>query len=941
MKKILFLLFYLSSIVYSQHLKDVTLQLKWKYQFQFAGYIVAKEKGFYKDIGLNVSLKEYENTINIVDEVISNNAQYRITAPTSMIDITKGKKLVYLATIFQSTPLVLLTNKNSGIQSIKDFKNKKMMSTGDNNTDLSLVAMMFSQGVSMKDMQIQRPSFKPRDILDGKTDLMASYITNEPFVLKELGGEPVIFSPKDYGFDFYGDMIIVNQTYLNENLEEVKKFKSVTLKAWEYAFNNIDEVVDIIYNKYNTQKKSKEALRYEAKELAKLAYYQTHEIGKIEALKLEKIYDIYKLLGLVKNNIEFNKIIFNESFFDLELTQKEKNYLEEKGSISMCIDPSWMPFEMFDSKNTHIGMSADYFKLFEKTLQIKFNVVYTSSWSQTLEYAEKRKCDILSLVMKTPKRKKHFNFTSPYLKVPLVFATRIDNPFVNDINNLVGKKLAVPKGYAYGELLQNKYPFLNISDVKNEKEGLELVNQNKFDVYIGTSATIGYILQNEYIGELKIAGKFDENCSLRIGVRNDDIVLLQILQKAINNLKSEDKRAILNKWIFIKYEQGFNYELLFQIFLGMLVIVFFFVYKQYLLRKSIKEFGQLIDSTMEAIFLSKDELCIDVNQSAVELFGYSSKSEIVGKNILEFVADSSQKTVKDKLKEIDSKPYETNLRRKDGTTFPALVKGRLLYSRKLRVSSAIDLTQVKQLEAQAKLASMGEMIGNISHQWRQPLSVISTAVTGIKAQKEYGKEISDEELLNFCEYINENTQYLSQTIDDFRNFIKGDSELIVFNLKKNIDSFINIIDPTIKANHIKLIVNIDEYIELNSYPNELIQCFINIFNNSKDAFILHKIPEEQRLIFIDQIIENNQVIISFLDSAGGIPQEIIKRVFEPYFTTKHKSQGTGLGLHMSYNLIVNSMKGDIKAINHSYTYENKTYQGAKLIIELPLNRIKK
>ena len=129
------------------------------------------------------------------------------------------------------------------------------------------------------------------------------------------------------------------------------------------------------------------------------------------------------------------------------------------------------------------------------------------------------------------------------------------------------------------------------------------------------------------------------------------------------------------------------------------------------------------------------------------------------------------------------------------------------------------------------------MIGNTSHQWRQPLSVISTAVTGIKVQKEYGKEITDEELFKFCDYVSDNVQYLSQTIDDFKNFIKGDSEPVLFSFEKNMESFINIIEPSTKVNQIRLIVNIKEDIELNSYPNELIQCFINIYNNAKDALV--------------------------------------------------------------------------------------------------------
>ncbi len=234
------------------------------------------------------------------------------------------------------------------------------------------------------------------------------------------------------------------------------------------------------------------------------------------------------------------------------------------------------------------------------------------------------------------------------------------------------------------------------------------------------------------------------------------------------------------------------------------------------------------------------------------------------------------------------------------------------------------------------MVAMGEMIGNIAHQWRQPLSVISTGATGMKMKKEYGI-LEDKDFYQICDAIDENAQYLSQTIDDFRNFIKGDNKPIRFDLKNDTDSFIKLVDSTIKKYHIQIILNLKENINVKGYPNELIQCFINIFNNSKDALIENN-KEDERYIFISQVVKNNRVTIEFKDNAGGIPQDIIEKIFEPYFTTKHQSQGTGLGLHMSYNLIVNGMNGIIHANNEEFEFDNKNYKGAKFTISIPLNK---
>ena len=248
-----------------------------------------------------------------------------------------------------------------------------------------------------------------------------------------------------------------------------------------------------------------------------------------------------------------------------------------------------------------------------------------------------------------------------------------------------------------------------------------------------------------------------------------------------------------------------------------------------------------------------------------------------------------------------------------------------------------DITIEKEkdnlINEQSKMAALGEMIGNIAHQWRQPLSIISSGSTGMKLQKEYGL-LTDEDFYKVCDSINTNAQYLSKTIDDFRNFIRGDIEKTVFNLEDSLDSFIHLVESAIKNNDIKIIFDLEKNLIVNGFKNELIQCIINIFNNSKDALKENNI--QNRLIFISSYSKDNKLIIKIKDNAGGIPEDILPKIFEPYFTTKHKSQGTGLGLHMTYNLIVDGMKGIIEAHNVSYKYNNNEYIGAEFKINLPI-----
>ncbi|MCD4758171.1 MAG: hypothetical protein K8R39_07870 [Arcobacteraceae bacterium] len=239
----------------------------------------------------------------------------------------------------------------------------------------------------------------------------------------------------------------------------------------------------------------------------------------------------------------------------------------------------------------------------------------------------------------------------------------------------------------------------------------------------------------------------------------------------------------------------------------------------------------------------------------------------------------------------------------------------------------------KLLYEQSKMASMGEMIGNIAHQWRQPLSIISTAATGMKVQKQFGN-LTDESFNETIDTIDSNAQYLSKTIDDFRDFIKGNRTKEEFTFDIIMKKLLHLIKPSLVSHHIEFIVDVEENITINGYLNELVQCLINIFNNAKDAVKVK--DESDRLVFLEAKVIDKTLHIIVKDSGGGIDSTIIEKIFDPYFTTKHASIGTGLGLHMTYNLIVDGMHGTIDADNSNFVYKGKKYKGAIFHISLPL-----
>ena len=341
------------------------------------------------------------------------------------------------------------------------------------------------------------------------------------------------------------------------------------------------------------------------------------------------------------------------------------------------------------------------------------------------------------------------------------------------------------------------------------------------------------------------------------------------------------------------------------------------------LEDSLYSFKTLFNSTMEMIVIHDQGICIDANNVAIKFFKFKNKDQLIGRNLLDFV-DKKYKEVVKRNYLIDTLPYEFELIINE-QKYICLAQDKFieLDNHRLKLTTLIDITELKAkdrlLFQQSKMASMGEMIGNIAHQWRQPLSVISTCASGAKFEKEMNV-LNDERLYESLDLIMENTQYLSKTIDDFRNFFKADKDIEDFNINES---------------NIKVETMFEDELIINGFPNEFLQVIINIINNAKDVIILNSVNE--RYIDIKTYKKENYCFIEISDNGGGVDESIISKVFEPYFTTKHQSQGTGIGLYMSHQIIVEHMQGTISMKNIDFQIENKSYKGCKVVIKIPLN----
>ncbi len=830
---------------YSQNLQKTSIQLMWVDQFEFAGFYMAKEKGFYEKIGLDVEIKKYNLSTNVLNEVLEKKADFGVNSSSLIIKKSLGKDIVILGSIFQSSPLIILALKDSRIKNIHDIKNKKLMMTSEQYEAAPLQSMLISENISLKSINLIDHSFNVDDLINKKTDFMMAYTTNEPYLLKEKGYESQIFHPKDYGFDFYEEILFTSKEFANNNPKLVKDFYDASISGWYYAFENIEETAQLIYEKYNPQNKSLASLIDEAKEMKKLVYDKENKIGTITKERINLIINTYKVLGLMKNSIDIDDLIYtkhlNNSF---TLSKEESDYLKNKKEIKFCIDPDWMPFEKIED-NKHIGISADYVDIIESKLNVPITLVQTKSWSESLSKAKERVCDIIPLIVKTDNRDKYLNFTSPYIKLPLVMAGGIEDSFIEDINQYKNKKIGISKDYAFGEILKAKYPHLNFVEVENMKDGFEQIQKGQISGFIENLTTIGFAIQKNYIGQIKIIAKLNETLEAGISSRNDEPILNSIFQKALDSIDSEKREEIYNKWVYVNYQKETNYDslnkLLF-IIIGF-ILIFILFYRQYLLKKMNEELNEKIKIEMKK---NEEKTRISIQQS--------------------------------------------------------------------------------------RMASMGEMLENIAHQWRQPLSTISVAASGIEIKKELNI-LNDEELSDSLRHIKNATQYLSNTIDDFRNFFVKDKIPSNINIRNTLNKTIDLISSTLAKEEITLIRNIQN-INFTSYENELIQVLMNIFINAKDALANRK--SEKLIIVVIKQIEDN-LVIKIKDNAGGVDSSIIDKIFEPYFTTKHQFNGTGIGLYMSKLIVEKHLIGEISVKNIDFIFNSKTYRGALFELVLPLN----
>ena len=609
--QILFILFLFSSTLFSKDLEKVSLRLDWLHQFQFAGYYMAKEKGFFQENGLDVEIKEFNYGVDQIQEVLDKKSTYAVGKSSLIIDRLEGKKVLALAAMFQESPMVLLTKKDSNIKTPKDLLNKKVMLTPDARSAVAINSMIVSQGLKLEDINFQPHSFKLDDLINGTTDAMGCYLSNEPFLLQQRGVEFNTLNPKDFGFEFYGGILFTSDDELKDHPNRLHNFYSAVLKGWSYAFENIDETVEIILTKYNTQNKTKDALRFEGYALKQLAHYDQGQLGKLDLKKIKEIMKIYLLLGLTPlNNQDIKEFIFNQN--RVLITPSEQRYLDQTNiKYSSKISK---PFTYFE-EGTLQGIEVEYFNAITNLTDMKSTTLQHSN-KEALEMLEKRQIDIKPANSYKDLEANFARLSKPISEYKIAIATLIDKKYIPNTSFLENKRVAICKHCLIYKDILNDYPNIKLVKVNNLEQGLELLSQRKvYAVIDSLPKLIHHIAENGFTN-VKISGTTEYYHKVRFMVHKDNTQLLSIINKSIDKLTQEKINQIDTRYVTVKYDVSKDHSWVYKVALPLLLVIVIIIIANLRLKKEIKK-RVLAENNLHMI-ANTDELTQAYNRRKID-----------------------------------------------------------------------------------------------------------------------------------------------------------------------------------------------------------------------------------------------------------------------------------------------------------------------------------
>jgi len=616
-------------------LETVNLQLKWFHQFQFAGYYAAKAKGYYRDAGLAVHFIERSPEISVVKQVVSGVANYGIEDSGLLIPYANGAPIKALAAIFQHNPFIFVSKQSSGIVSPYEMVGKRIMFgavDGVGGDEVPLMALFAEYGMKENLYTHIKPSFKFTGLAEDKIDVMSGYITDLPYYFQQQGIKINIINPLNYGIDFYGDLLFTSEKELQEHPDRADRFRDASLKGWQYALDNPEEIIQLIHKSYNS-KLTVGALRYEAMQVKRLILAESIPIGEIRVERLKQVANIQTQLKLAPPlSDEALENFITVKSAEIHLSESEKNWLQAHSNLNFIGDKNAFPYGGFDENEDYAGIAADYLQLIEKQLGISFDAHYFDDKREQLAATRQGQVDV-SLTVSDYALKEEVLFTQAFHSSPYVIVMHKGEDFVANIKQISDKKIALIQSNHYAKVLFGKFPNLNVLWVDSTEEALGAVATNQADATIACLTRSVHIISKLGLNNLRVVGKTEFTHHLKFAIHKNLAPLVSLFNRALDGLSDAEKQSIIESWGEEKYTNKVNYQFILIISLtALLVIAIVILWNRHLIRELDKRkkieaqlnlASAVYQNTTQAIMVvNPDNLIVDINPAFTEVTGY-------------------------------------------------------------------------------------------------------------------------------------------------------------------------------------------------------------------------------------------------------------------------------------------------------------------------------
>ena len=601
----------------TSRLEHVTLQLHWKYQFEFAGFIAAKEKGFYKDAGLDVTFKEYEYGVNIVDEVLSQRATYGIYNSNILVDYLHEQSLLLLASYFKRSALVLITKPQ--IKSPRDLLGKKIMASGKEDFDLNFKALFERYGVDTRHLEFVAHTYSIDDFVSSDIDAMTAFISDQPYQLDKQYIEYNIINPSDYGTFNLQLELFTSKEEAMLHPQRTQKFRDATNKGWEYALLHQEEMINLIYDKYSKQH-TKECLKNEAQEIQKLILPYTYNIGSIDTNFLIRQLEILKIDYRINSTKTIDEFIFDEKRINAyQLTAQELLYLQKHPKITLCTKFEQFPYDWYLNKQ-YTGIMADIFTIIGKNLDVSFEPLIPYSQEELIQNIKEKKCQVISILPTSTHIFDTVSLTQPFHSTYFTIISKLDKSFIQDPRQLQGKLLLVQFEEIKNYLLQ-LYPYLMIEVDPDLNSMMQRILTSKAYASVEIDEKADYLIDSYGYGKLKINGFLakEQPVSLGIGVQKDEAILLSILNKTLHTIADEKIDSILHSWRLSRYQHKTDYSLVITVLIILGLTISIMAYYQRKLKRFNTELSHLVDAKTHELQVMNESLEFTVREKVQEL----------------------------------------------------------------------------------------------------------------------------------------------------------------------------------------------------------------------------------------------------------------------------------------------------------------------------------